>query len=81
MFEKLFSKNKKHYLLKIGGMKCEHCSARLTSLLSKLPGVSDVKASVPEAAISFTATAPVDESEVKKVISDAGFELLDFSEN
>ena len=59
------------YEIAVEGMKCEHCSARLVAVLSKIDGVK-AGASVPEKKIYLSANAEIDEALVKSSIENAG---------
>lgn len=59
------------YEIAVEGMKCEHCSARLVTVLSKIDGAR-ASASVPEKKIYLSAKAEIDEALVKSTVENAG---------
>ena len=95
MFENLIKKAKEaathEYSLNIGGMKCENCAKKITSLLEKIPGIEKAVASVKDGKIDFfgrtidavpmigvigAATAPADgEIDTETPHKHAGFDF------
>ena len=80
MFEKLndlFKPNPTthEYQLNVGGMKCENCAKKLTELLSKVPGIEKVAASLKDGKIDIVSSVPVVKETVEKLIKNAGFDF------
>ena len=61
----------------VKGMSCEHCRISVTTALSALPGVSNVKVDLLSGKASFDEASPVDPAVVKKAIEKIGFEVVD----
>lgn len=79
MFENLIKKAKEadthEYSLNIGGMKCEHCAKKITSLLEKIPGIEKAVASVKDGKIDIVSSLPVVKETVEKAVKEAGFDF------
>ncbi|EFS02781.1 mercuric-ion-binding periplasmic protein MerP [Listeria seeligeri FSL S4-171] len=62
--------------LKIEGMTCGHCEARLTKALAEVDGVTDAKVSLEEgtATVEFE-TGKVTEDSLIDAVEDAGYEV------
>ena len=79
MFENLIKKAKEadthEYSLNIGGMKCENCAKKITSLLEKIPGIEKAVASVKDGKIDIVSSLPVVKETVEKAVKDAGFDF------
>ena len=79
MFENLIKKAKEaathEYSLNIGGMKCENCARKITSLLEKIPGIEKAVASVKNGKIDIVSSLPVVKDAVEKAVKEAGFDF------
>ena len=79
MFENLIKKAKEadthEYSLNIGGMKCENCAKKITSLLEKIPGIEKAVASVKDGKIDIVSSLPVVKETVEKAVKEAGFDF------
>lgn len=79
MFENLIKKAKEaathEYSLNIGGMKCENCAKKITSLLEKIPGIEKAVASVKNGKIDIVSSLPVVKDAVEKAVKEAGFDF------
>lgn len=79
MFENLIKKAKEadthEYSLNIGGMKCENCAKKITSLLEKIPGIEKAVASVKDGKIDIVSSLPVVKDAVEKAVKEAGFDF------
>ncbi len=62
--------------LKIEGMMCQHCVKHVNDALSKMDGVTDVVVSLEEKKADVTMEREISTDEFKKVITDAGYELV-----
>lgn len=79
MFENLIKKAKEaathEYSLNIGGMKCENCAKKITSLLEKIPGIEKAVASVKDGKIDIVSSLPVVKDAIEKAVKEAGFDF------
>ena len=79
MFENLIKKAKEsdthEYSLNSGGMKCENCAKKITSLLEKIPGIEKAVASVKDGKIDIVSSLPVVKETVEKAVKEAGFDF------
>ena len=62
-------------VLKVEGMMCTHCKARVESVCKAVPGVQD--AVVDLKAKTVTVKGPADAASLKKSILDAGYEVIE----
>ena len=62
--------------LKIEGMMCKHCVKHVNDALSKMDGVTNVVVSLEENKADVTMDHEIPMDEFKKVITDAGYELV-----
>ena len=62
-------------VIKVGGMMCPHCQARVESVCKGVQGVTD--AVVDLAAKTVTVSGNADRTALEKVIVDAGYEILE----
>ena len=62
--------------LKIEGMMCQHCVRHVNDALSKMDGVTNVVVSLEENKAVVTMDHEIPIEEFKKVITDAGYELV-----
>ncbi|MBQ1351534.1 MAG: heavy metal translocating P-type ATPase, partial [Oscillospiraceae bacterium] len=63
--------------LKIEGMSCKHCSARVEKVLSEMDGVSQVMVDLDEKTATVTLNKPIERSAFEKTIADAGYQVVD----
>ena len=61
-------------VIKVEGMMCPHCKARVESVCKAVPGAAD--AVVDLAAKNVTVTGDADVALLKKAITDAGYEVI-----
>lgn len=61
--------------IKIKGMSCQHCVARVTKALQGIAGVSNVQVSLDAGEATFDADASVDMSAVKQAVIKAGYSV------
>ena len=61
-------------VIKVNGMMCTHCQARVESVCKAVPGVSDAVVDLQQKQVTVTGNAPLDT--LKKVITDAGYEVV-----
>ena len=62
--------------LKIEGMMCKHCVKHVNDALSKMDGVTNVVVSLEDNKADVTMDHEISMDEFKKVITDAGYELV-----
>ena len=65
--------------LKIEGMMCPHCEARVKGALEALEGVSAAVVSHERGTAVVTLTAPVEDAVLKKTVEDAGYTVTDLA--
>ena len=65
--------------LKIEGMMCPHCEARVKGALEALEGVSAAVVSHESGTAVVTLTAPVEDAVLKKTVEDAGYTVTDLA--
>ena len=59
----------------VTGMTCEHCVASVTEELSELDGVQAVAVTLDTGKVIVTSEHPLDESDVRSAIEEAGYKL------
>ena len=62
-------------IVKITGMTCGHCEGRVTEELSKLEGVSEVKASAGDAQAVITSAGALDADAISRAVVAAGYRV------
>lgn len=62
--------------LKIKGMMCSHCEARVKKVLEEIDGVSSALVSHTEGTAVVTLTAKIDDDVFSKAISDSGYKVI-----
>lgn len=62
--------------LKIEGMMCAHCQKHVHDALAKMDGVTDVTVDLEGGKADVKATHDIPEADFRKVIEDAGYELV-----
>ena len=60
----------------VRGMMCAHCEARVTQVLSALPGVTSVTADHDADAVTIEYSALPDEAAVKAAVEGAGYQFI-----
>ena len=61
-------------ILKVEGMMCPHCQARVESACKGVDGVVDAVVDLQKKQVSVTGEAPVEA--LKRAITDAGYEVI-----
>lgn len=69
-------KGKKEILLKIEGMMCPHCEARVKKYLEMLPQVDNVTASHKEGIARITLNGDIDMDILKKTVEEQGYKVI-----
>ena len=62
-------------VMKVNGMMCPHCKARVESVCKAVEGAVDAVVDLKEKQVTVTGNAAVDA--LKKAITDAGYEVID----
>ena len=62
--------------VKISGMMCPHCEARVKSLLEALPFVEEAVTSHKKGTAVLTLKGEADDALIIKTIEDAGYKVL-----
>jgi copper chaperone len=60
----------------VSGMTCEHCVNAVTSEISQLEGVTDVRVDLASGAVTVTSDAPVDDAAVAAAVDEAGYQVV-----
>ncbi len=61
----------------VTGMTCGHCAQAVTTELTALDGVDDVRVDVAGGAVTVTSAAPLPVDDVRAAVDEAGYELAD----
>ena len=62
-------------IVKITGMTCGHCEGRVSAELSKLEGVSEVKANAADAQAVITSSVALDVDAISRAVIAAGYRV------
>ena len=62
--------------IRIEGMACGHCTARVEKALAGVAGVASVKADLEGKCARVTLNAPVEDAALTAVVTDAGYEVV-----
>jgi len=73
--EKSIKEEQKMQIIKVEGMMCPHCKARVESVCKEIPGVQD--AVVDLQAKTVTVTGNADIAALKKAITDADYKVIE----
>ncbi|MDF2804719.1 MAG: Heavy metal transport/detoxification protein, partial [Anaerocolumna sp.] len=65
--------------IKIEGMSCGHCQAKVESALNAISGV-EAKVDLKKKAATVNMTSDINDSIFKNAITDAGFEMVSIEE-
>lgn len=63
----------------IEGMMCSHCTGRVQKALQEVTGVQEVAMSLEEKTATIIINAEVADEELKAVVTDAGYEVIDIA--
>ena len=61
-------------VIKVEGMMCNHCKARVESVCKAVPGVQDAVVDLEKKQVAVKGQASVEA--LKKAIADAGYEVI-----
>lgn len=73
--EKQIEEVSKDMVIKVEGMMCTHCKARVESVCKEVPGVKDAVVDLQEKQVTVSGDADI--AALKKAIIDAGYEVID----
>ncbi len=59
----------------VTGMTCEYCVRSVTEESSEIDGVRDVVVDLPTGAVTVTSARPLDDSDVRAAVEEAGYQL------
>jgi copper chaperone len=59
----------------VTGMTCGHCVASVTEEINEIDGVTGVAVDLPTGAVTVTSTGPVDGTDVRAAVEEAGYRL------
>lgn len=59
----------------VTGMTCGHCEGAVSDEISALRGVTSVKAEAATGRVTVTSESPLEESDVRAAVDEAGYEL------
>ena len=62
-------------VIKVNGMMCPHCKARVESVCKAVDGATDAVVDLQEKQVTVSGAASLDA--LKKAITDAGYEVVD----
>lgn len=62
--------------LKVGGMTCVHCAAKVTTALKQIPGVSNVKVNLMSEEADVMLQGAVSDDAFKQAVVGAGYQFL-----
>jgi copper chaperone CopZ len=60
---------------RVSGMTCGHCEGAVSEELSRVAGVSDVKAVAASGEVTVTSSGELDDAAVRDAVDEAGYEL------
>ncbi|AYY15225.1 copper chaperone [Actinobacteria bacterium YIM 96077] len=61
----------------VTGMTCEHCVSAVTSEVSKINGVSDVRIDLNSGNVTVVSSGPLDPDDIRAAVDEAGYEVTD----
>jgi len=61
----------------VNGMTCGHCVQAVTTELTGVPGVHDVRVDLAAGTATVTSDQPLDAATVRTAVDEAGYELAD----
>ncbi|WTF02096.1 heavy-metal-associated domain-containing protein [Streptomyces sp. NBC_01613] len=59
----------------VSGMTCSHCENAVKQEVSALESVVDVQVDIPTGRLTVTSATPLDDTQVREAIDEAGYEL------
>lgn len=73
--------NKEKTIIKIEGMKCQHCAAKVTNALENIEGVKKVKIDLDKKKAIIKSKEKLDTTKLKKAITDLDYEVISIETN
>ena len=61
---------------RVAGMTCDHCVRAVTEEVSQLAGVTNVDVDLGSGTITVSSDAPLDESDLRAAVDEAGYEFV-----
>jgi copper chaperone CopZ len=61
----------------VEGMTCEHCEHRVSAEVSEIQGVTSAVADASAGTVQVLSSHPLEQSDVRAAIEEAGYELAD----
>ena len=61
----------------VTGMTCGHCAQAVTSELTTLPGVAEVRVDIKAGTVTVTSAAALADDQVRAAVDEAGYVLAD----
>ena len=65
--------------LKIEGMMCPHCEARVKKILEETAGITEAIVSHKDGTAVISLSAPIADADLAKLITDNGYKVTDIS--
>ena len=65
--------------MKISGMMCGHCEARVKKVLEAVEGVAEAKVSHEAGTAVVTLNAPVEDAVLKKAVEDQDYKVTEIA--
>jgi copper ion binding protein len=59
----------------VSGMTCGHCVSAVSSEISRLDGVTDVRVDLADGTVTVTSEQPLSDKAVAAAVDEAGYEL------
>ncbi len=60
----------------VSGMTCGHCASAVSSEISRLDGVTDVRVDLTDGTVTVTSEQPLSDEAVTAAVDEAGYELV-----
>ena len=73
--------NKEKTIIKIEGMKCQHCAAKVLNALAHIEGVKKVKIDLDKKEAIIKSKEKLDTTKLKKAITDLDYEVISIETN
>lgn len=70
----MFGKNKHTITVKVGGMSCAHCSARVEKALNAIAGIS-AKVDLKKGTATVSSAGEINTEEIYAAILEAGYQV------
>jgi copper chaperone CopZ len=60
----------------VSGMTCGHCVGAVSSEISRLDGVTDVRVDLADGTVTITSERPLSDAAVAAAVDEAGYEVV-----